>query len=326
MNLAYSTYIGARLSTAVEHSIQAEYILKSALNFARVLIQEDTSPDEDGIQDIWGKFSEGTPLPAELLGIREQNVQIELEIRPEDSKLPLSVLQASPSGDWRQAFASLFRSLGFDEDKNEVDESGYFSGKHFTSEELVANIIDFMDADSENYSPPDNFAEGVEEQVPKGVFPNARITRMSELAGVPGFTATRVRKITPFVTVSGAGSANTPIGPTNYVNINFAPPLVVKSLHPDITDEQVQQIVAFRSAETPFTDTNKSSELQRIITETRAYTFVNNVARAKSTWFQVLAKVSYGTSVHFLRASIYRQPGTNTAAKDLPRVFSMELF
>ncbi|MBN8549576.1 MAG: general secretion pathway protein GspK [Deltaproteobacteria bacterium] len=312
LNLAYSTFMGSRVSVMVEHSMQAEYLLKSAVNFARVLIKEDTSP-EDAYQDLWGKFSGGSPIPLDLLGIKQPNMQIELEIRPEESKVPLRAMVPIAGGEpdlkWRGVMTRLFRNLGFDDDQEE-DQTGLFPGRHFSSEELVANLIDYMDQDKESYNPGD-FASGIESDLPPDTFPNSRINRVGEIKVIPGFTPARIRKLEPLVTVFG----------NSRINVNLAPAVVIKSLSDDISDAEVEAMLAFRKSDDgPFTFENQKEKLGEMIGEPQ-YDKINTMISVESRWFQVLSKVDYGTSTYFMRAFLSKQGNG-----ELPQIRSVELF
>lgn len=312
VSLTYSTHLGSRLASMSERSFESEYLLKSAVNLARVLIKEDTTP-EDGLQDLWGEFSGGVGVPPALLGIDLPNVRVALEIRPEESKVPIRALVPVSSGPpdlkWRELMVRLFRRLGFDEDK-EVDQSGLFPGRHFTSEELVAALIDYMDSDNESYAPGD-FAEGIEGQLPPNTLANNRIARIGELSGIPGFTPARLRKLSPFMTVFGNGR----------ININLAPKLILEVLSPDINESQVQQIIDYRSGkEGPFNEQSFSSVLAEIIGQD-IWERVSSMLTVRGGWFQVLSKVDYGNSTYFMRAYV-----SKAGQRELPEIRSVELF
>jgi type II secretory pathway component PulK len=317
ISLTYSVYLESRLNAISERSIKAEYILKSGISLARVLIREDTSP-EDAPQDPWGAFVNGAPVPIQLLGIEEPNLRIELEIRPEEAKMPLRDLvpisTATPDKRWRDALTRLFQRLGFDND-GEKDHTGLFQERFFNSEQMVANLIDYLDgADTQSYT-SDDFAQGIESDLPEGYFPTERITgtRLGELAVIPGFTPARLRKLTPFVTLSG----------NNRVNINLAADVVILALHEDISEDQVRQILEFRGSEDgPFNTEpdNPKTQLEPIVGE-NTYREITNMITVGSTWFQVLAKVDYGTSTYFMRTYL-----SKTRAGTLPVIRSVELF
>ena len=293
-------------------SLQAEYLLKSAVNIARVIIANDVSP-EDAEQDIWGMFSQGMVVDPALLGITEPNIRVSLEIRPEGAKIPVRALVPvagrEPDKRWRGVFVRLFQSLGFDDDE-EKDHTGFFNDRFFNSEEMVAALVDYMDKDEKDYA-PDDFVPGIESQLPKGYFPNTRMRRVGELATIPGFTPARVQRLIPFLTVFD----------NNRININLAPALVLKSLHEDITDDQVQEIISFRKGDQgPFTEPGWSSDLSDILGED-IFRSIFSFTGIQSNWFQILAKVDYSTSVYFMRAYL-----SKSGNGELPKIRSVELF
>ncbi|MCB0317930.1 MAG: type II secretion system minor pseudopilin GspK [Bdellovibrionales bacterium] len=314
VNLAYNTMISARSNAMTVKGLQAEYILKSAVNVARVLIKNDDTKEDAG-DDLWAKFKNGVEIPVQLLGIDIPNIKVWLEIRPEESKLPLRsllpTLGGKPDLRWRGILSRLFKSLGFDEDQ-EKDHTGIFRDRVFTSDELVAALIDYMDRDQDSYNSGD-FASGIEgdASIPKGRFPNTRVRSIGELSLIPGFTPARLRKLLPFITTFG----------NSRININIAPRQVIKSLHEDIDDSQIDQIIEFReSEEGPFTPQNRKTELSNIIGE-ETYNDISSIVSVESRWFQILAKVDYETSSFFMRAFIYEND-----VGELPVIRSVELF
>lgn len=314
VNLAYSVYLEARLNSNVERSLRAEYILKSGISLARVLLKSDTTP-EDNPDDAWQKFKNGVPIPPQFLGISDPNVRIEIEIRPEESKMPLRDLVPLSLGSadtrWRGAVLRLFQKLGFDSDQ-EPDHTGLFPDRVFSSEEMVANLIDYLDTDPDTYN-ADDFARGIEGDLPEGYFPKERITgfRIGELNVIPGFTPARLKKLTLFVTTVG----------NSRVNLNMASSAVLEALHEDITPQMVQQIIAFREGEDgPFLPESQKIQLTNIVGED-IYNEITVLIGVTSTYFQVLAKVDYGTSTYFMRT--YLSKGR---VNDLPAIRSIELF
>ncbi|RMD86403.1 MAG: hypothetical protein D6808_03420, partial [Candidatus Dadabacteria bacterium] len=139
VNMTYSSYLSSRLSSYTVRNLQAEYLLKSALNFARVLIALDESPRVDSPSDIWAKFTKGVAVPADqYLGINVPGLVVEIEIESEEAKMPLRGLLTGDSAKarvnkkWRDAVARYFSLLGFDDD-GEVDHTGTFPKKVFNS-------------------------------------------------------------------------------------------------------------------------------------------------------------------------------------------------
>lgn len=313
VNLSYSASLEMRTNLMVERGLKSEYLLKSAINFGRAILREDTSP-EDAPQDTWGLFRNGIPIPTDALNIHDPALKsLELEIRPEESKLPVAALLSGGSVNiqWRDVFHRFFVSLGFDEDEEE-DESGYFPGRVFKSDELVANLIDYMDQDSDSYQSND-FVSGIESELPEGVFPNRSLQRIGNLTSIPGFTASRVRQLTPFLTA---------FGNRRRLNINLAPSAILRALHEEIGDEEVSAIVAFREngEEGPFTNQNRKEKLSEILGEA-VYDELAPMLDVQSRWFQILAKVDYGTSTNFARAYV-----SQAANGEMPVTRIMELF
>lgn len=307
VNLTYSTYLGSRLGAASERAVQAEYLLKSALNAARAIIHSDET-QEDSQKDAWGRFTNGVAIPPEMLGLNQPNLRMQLEIRPLDTKIPLGELVPTATGQvhirWRDILARLFRKLGFDEDEEEDRD-----GKIYGAEEMVANLIDYMDPDKNSYDAP-GFPAGIEGQLPEGTFPNIRIQRVGELAKIPGFTPYRIQQMIPFVHTFGR----------NRVNVNVAPRLVLHALDDKFDEEAVSAVVAYRESEDgPFTSIVKFNEIANV-----PELGIDPLLSTDSTWFEVLAKVDYGTSIHFLRSYVVKSP--TPGAKDLPEIRSVELF
>lgn len=312
IDLTYSTYIGSRMNATVERSLFAEYLLKSTVNLARVLLKADET-FEDGPQDPWALFSSGTALPNELLGVTDPSVKLEIEIVAEKAKVPIKPLVSSgatqPNLIWRGVLVRLFKNLGFDEDKENVEQSGKFKGKFFNSQALVANLVDYMDPDDESYDPGD-FSKGIESELSKGTFPNRQPQRLSEISSIPGFTSARMRKLEPYLTVYGQ----------DRIDINLASNTVLHALHERLGDPEIKEILDYRkSDEGPFK--NADPKLQEIINNSDVYNEVSRMVGVNSDWFQVLAKVDYGTSTYFMRSLLAKN-----GEKDLPRIQSVELF
>ena len=323
VDLTYSTYLASRLSYQTSRSLQAEYLLKSGLSLARALIAEDTSP-EDSFQDTWASFfGKGAAVPPSLLGLPLPNVTLELEITSEDAKLRLKSLNNAvkrTQRQWMEIYQRLFTNLGFDDD-NEEDHTGLFKGRVFTPEEMVANLIDYMDKNKDSFN--DGAFQGIEGQLSKNIFRNdGTIDRVEELKSIPGFTPARVEKLTPFVTTLVAQEK---------VNINMAPREVLLALDEDM-DQYFDQIDEYRRNQA-FVSPN-DPELTSILpsnpgSKDEIYDRIFVLINVNSQYFQILAKVQYSTSVHFMRAYVSESRGQSqgllTTSK-APRIISMELF
>ena len=324
VNLTYSTVLGAQVSAQLQQSVTAEYLLKSGLNYARVLLREDKTT-EDSPDDDWAKFSNGVVVPPALLGIEDKGVKLELQIRPEDAKLPLAALipagGLTPDLKWLKVYQNFLTSprMNFDNDE-EVDHLGHFPGRHFSPEEMLGALIDYIDNDKASYVPG-----GIEADIPEDTFPNEPIKRIGELSTIPGFTPNRLRRLRPYLsaisTTPGGGA------PSLKVNINFAPREVLRSLDSSLTEPMIDQIVAFREDKSgPFTGFNMNGELTNITGSATVATTIAGLTSTDSKWFEVIAKIDTGSSVSFMHALVYRASSATSASRDLPDVLSFELY
>jgi type II secretory pathway component PulK len=315
INLAYSTYIGARLNLAAQRSLQAEYLLKSALNLSSVLVSL-TKGGDDSPQDIWAFFQNGVPIPADWLGIQEPNLKVQLEISYESSKLPINrILSGMGTVDpkWRDIILRLFKLLQFDDD-GEKDHTGRFPDVQFKSEDMIANLIDYMDADTESYE--DGAMQGREKDLPKGYFPNnGRIEHIEELARIPGFTPNRVRQLRTRITVHANGGS---------INLNFAEKTVIQALDAGITEQDLINILEFRkdTKQGPFKSGNITPQLESLGMAEDVSNRISPLVSQSERLFQVIAKVDYDTSSYFLWAIVKPQSTPGLA----PQIMSLELF
>ncbi len=316
VELAYSSYIGGRLNAGAQRSLQAEYLLKSALSLAQILLKADaTAEDRAFPEDAWAYFKDGISVPLEFLGITEPNLSMSLEIRPEDSKLRLQQLDPVSSLAKRDAeiLLRLFQNpvLDFDND-GELDQTGRVSQKEFDAAQMVANLIDYMDADTTSYD--DGPFQGVESQLQNGdEFPNRKIFRLEELSAIPGFTPLRVQKMLPFLTTNRDDAK---------INVNLAPQELLEAIDSNVTSSDIESIIEFR--ENPNTGPVKQiiQDLTPLIGSQNDFFNYLTVGEAQRV-FQVIAKVDYQTSVYFLRAYVERDrvgPGATV------RIRSVELF
>ncbi len=321
--------MAARSNLVAERSLQAEYILKSLLNFARVLIKEDTT-EESSVKDAWGKFVGGQNVDPAILGLNVPGLHIELEIQSEDSKVPVPALvtrgvKVEPDLKWRYVLECLFKDLGFNDDTEEVWRRTPYQGRFFNAQQLVSNLVDYLDPDSESHDVQgfEKGSEGELKEKEQEVFKNGDIVELDELSNIPGFTPARLRRVLPYLTTHGAKTV---------VNINLASRRVLKCLHPSMDDGAIDKMVAFRESEGgPFTKENLASEMNKIVDDatwngTGSQSGLSMLAyvgprQGETPHFLVLAKVDYGAATYFMRAFVYRWN-----AGDLPVISSVEIF
>ncbi len=322
--LGSSVYFSARIHKSFIQRVQAEFLLKSAVNVARMLVSQ-SSGNADPPKNSWGPLVQGIEVPGELLGVDEPNVIIGLEMSSLDSKLSLRKLYDHSKGApgdahelfirWRDSFARLFQNLGFDGD-NELVTQGPLKGTFFSSQALVANLIDYIDSDEESYPGEDSFEGGIESSLPKGTFANKQeIRSLSELESIPGFTSNRIKKLSPYVTCQQVDQAN----------INLISSKVLMAIAPELNEASAAEIIAFaRSPEGPY-ETFTFAEL--LSPYFQDFDEISRMLTVKSSNLQVVSKVQYGSSRYFLRATIDKSmSGVPGSENQLPEVIKLELF
>lgn len=311
VSLADSTYVTMRLNSATERRVQAEYILKSAVNFARVLIKNDITPDKDDpTQDAWMQFSgDGREIPGEMLGLPDQNVRITLSIGSLTGKFPIQGLlnqSGEPDKKFIEILKRLLDNLGFNNPTTAGSSSSAISGasaatpRAFSTEQLVANIVDYLDTDQTSFSLPGlpNTYQGIEGELdPDAPLRNDRRfdSLASELALVPGFTSAQVKQLLPHLANSKHAK----------ININFASAELIQALDPNISKLDADKIVQFRTpgGGGPFTANDLSQQLNGLVDPTVAQN-ISSMLSANTKRFQIIAKVDYGTSVFMASAEL----------------------
>ena len=310
-NLAYSTYLAARANSVIERSLYAEYLMKSAANVAGAFLLASKSVSGgqsfEGPQEAWALFSKGQAIPLETLGITDPHITLTLELTPENAKFPLkSVAQsgAAPSTVNRNRLTSLFQFLGFDKD-TEKDSFGKFKGRHFSSTELVSNLIDYISTDSEQYNVAP-FPRGVKSELPANFFPGKSPESIGQLKMIPGMTSMRMRKIQPLLT-----TYNTTI------NVNFAPPIILKSLSPRLDGNDIAAIIKAReNKNSPIQNPNSLRNLvnataQQDLTDALIQCDSNSgTGSGTEAFFQVIAKVELGVKNYYMRSILLRDTST----------------
>ena len=307
ISLSDSTYTAMRVNRLTEQRVKAEYILKSAVNFARVLIQADTTLFDDPTQDDWMQFRDGREVPGELIGLREPNVRISLLIAPDNAKIPLLELIQTSGVDpgWRDVLTALFRDLGFDNPPPPSnDTNGNQPQPNYSSTQLVANLIDYLDVDKVSYS--DGPFQGIESDLPQGVeFPDTgRIESLqSELTSIPGFTPSRVQQLIPYLSISGRAR----------ININAAPRRVLRALiegldptsSGSVATGEADKLISCRDPANggPYND-GFYSQIDACITPSVANKIKPKLTN-KSNIFSVIAKVEYGITSNLPVPSFY---------------------
>lgn len=308
-SLTDSTYVAMRLNSAAEQRIKAEYILKSAVNVAQVLIKNDITAFDDPNQDAWMAFVDGREIPGEFLALPEPNIKVSLLIASMNGKVPL--LQAySTSGatnDWRGIVLRLFQQLGFDDPQLPMNESPQ---KQLLpdSSQLVANLIDYLDSDKDDFPGDGLIPQGIESNLPDGkTFRNSGTidSLANELSTIPGFSPGRIQRLLPFVTKIR----------TIDINVNAAPTEVLASV---LTDPNLAQSIAQCRSQGPI-----QNPQQELVSRCGVNDTGNSKFRAQGQWFEVIAKVEYGTAMFMASAELNNAGG---GSGKLPKLHSFRMY
>lgn len=308
VSLTSSTYTSMRLNRAAEQRIKAEYILKSAVNLAQVLIKSDTTQYDDRNQDVWMRFVDGAEVPGELVGISEPNVRVSLLIASEKGKIPLLSLVNLSGADqsWRDVLVALFQNLGFDKPLTVDQSNSASSQKNYSSTQMVANLIDYLDTDKNSYSASGFQAQGCEGELPTGEeFRNdgSMESLTSELGSIPGFTPSRIQDLLPFVSLRSKDS----------ININAAPEQVlqalIQGLDPSASADQAGKLIACRDPANggPFNQ-SYGSQITACI-DPNVATLIKPKLVAQGDIFSIIAKVDYGLNTFMASATLKASNG-----------------
>jgi general secretion pathway protein K len=309
MQITNSTFLQSRSLGMLERNVQAEYLLKSAVNIAAAMIQQDTTPNYDSYaSDTWGMFRSGAPVPSEMLaqlGINFLGLQLSIEIIPENAKMKLvdtfltdngSAASQAVTARAQYQLRTLFERLGFDDQLLQEDHTG-LSNTRYTSAQLVSNIIDYLDQDTISFTAsitlPDGsqLPNGIESDLPKDYYPKTvdiANLRMQELLVIPGMTPDRLQALMPHSRVRGRDD----------VNINVASSLVLQSLRREINSDVAEQIITYRDENQGFKNISEIDNVTTLIADKGGLT-------VDSPRFEFIAKVRFGdTKAQYLKAVI----------------------
>ena len=308
ISLTDSTYVAMRLNSAAEQRIKAEYILKSAVNVAQVLIKNDTTKFDDPTQDAWMAFAEGREVPGELLALPEPNIRVSLLISSTNGKIPLLQIYSSTTNvnqDWAAIILRLFEQLGFDQPlpMNQAPKGGQLPD----SKQLVSNLIDYLDTDKDNFPGDSMFPAGIEADLPNGqTFRNSGTmdSLANELPAIPGFTPGRIQRLLPYITRIK----------TSDINVNAASPEVLAAVAGDQSSAQGIEQCRVRA---PIQDPQQELAQCGVSDPTKISKF-----RGQGQWYEVIAKVEYGTAMFMASAELNNAAGNGK----LPKIYSFQMY
>lgn len=250
MDFADETLAYQRATRNYTDRIQADYVLKSSLNLARVLLE---IPKLDGIKEDWlgepwALIAAAPSLPVSgfigepRLTIVDESGKININSIASQTASAGGELGATPpasdvDGYWKNVVRELFLSQGFVREQFSDDKHRTLGNVAFAAGDQVGVIHDWIDSDSKSHSSAAFPGEGIESSSEKFWFYNRPFRSLSELALVPGMTLERVSRVAPFVHVAPGSGAR--------INVNTAPPEVLLAL--GFPEAQVLEMVQERT-------------------------------------------------------------------------------
>ena len=265
VELTFTTLVQLRLTETYRDRTRAYYLAKGGIQVGRMLLQEDDN-SYDAYSESWAQ-----PVPAYPVG----DGQVSLQITDEDGKIDLNRLitaQGNIDTVVQDRFLRLLETL-------EISDG----------ERLCAALIDWIDEDSEalKYGAETPYYQGLATPYQAK---NAPLDTLGELSGIRGFTATVRKRLTPCVTVSGDA----------YINVNTAGREVLLSLSEQMTDQEVETILAAR-AEKPFTAVSKLKDLTGMES---VYGFIFRYLKVTSEYYAISSAGEFGDGRCTLAATV----------------------
>ncbi len=155
-------------------------------------------------------------------------------ISDEGTKIDINDLDSS-SKTIREATKKLILQMF----ENEVANNTAWSktNQNFLAEDLVNNLIDWLDADTQSQKSGDERSLYSESGSDQKLPPNRQFRSVEEIRMVAGMTDDIYKLLAPRITVYGAKA----------INPNTAPPEVIQGLHNSITDEVLQEVLKRRA-------------------------------------------------------------------------------
>jgi general secretion pathway protein K len=273
VEISYESNVEYIVNGNAVNRVQSYYAAKAGLDFALLRLKiyqkaqgqfQNLPPAQRKLLDLiwqfplnWPLALPGVELPttdsagtAEDGGLESDTPLMDAtwatQIVDEGSKIDINDLD-SPSKGLREASKALI--MGIFENKMENDENFRRKYQDFRFEELVNNIIDWLDADlvAINGGDERQFYEVSIENV--RLPPNRGFRTVDEVRLVTGMTEELFALLKDRVTVYGMKA----------INPNYATAEVIKSIHSSITDEVAAAVIARRDDEReggPYVDAN----------------------------------------------------------------------
>ncbi len=322
LDFSAETLAYQKLSRAHTERLQADYMLKSTMNVARLLLElpklQELGDDgsvrtisEDWLGEPWALVAAAPVLlgfPGNpRLTIVDESGKIDLNaIASANNRAnipPTNQNQANPNTGtglladnifWMDAMSKLFSQAGFVRERYEEDTNRTLGDAGYSADDQVAVIHDWIDADRNSHSAAGFPGEGIESSNDKTWFYNRPLRSITELAAVPGMTLERLSRVAPFLRINRrTGSGN------SRININTAPRSVLLAL--GFEETQVLEIVEQRSR-----GPISAAQLQTLVA---GNPFLSRNTTTRSSQFTAYARVEYANVTRWAKALIEVQGG-----------------
>lgn len=325
MELVSTSKFDTRTSRGFAEQVQSDYILRSGLNLAKLLLEVPKRPEfpEDWLGEPWALIGSAPTLPISgFVGTPQ------MAIVDEDGKIDVNAIlgaasfggipgadgqtqggsQLSAADYWKTGLRELFTRAGFTRQSYPAEEFRTPGNQSFDPAEQVAVIHDFIDADSVAHNSPSFSGVGIESSSNAALFYNRPLKTMSELLLVPGITADRWARIGPLVRVGLPSLAS-----SRRINVNTAPLEVLIAL--GFPENQAAEIYQQRQ-NLPITN-------QILTTLVQGDPQLSKYTKVTSSEFSVFVRVQMPTMTRWLRAKMSVQ-GTGTRRR--AQLSSIEYF
>lgn len=254
LGFAEETFQYQRTTHNYTERIQADFVLKSAMNLGKVLLE---LPKQEGISEDWLGEPWALLAGAQTLPISDFPGELKVMIVDEGGKIDINSVGSNSStststlyptgsmttaattaqGDdrsnfWKNALRELLEQQGFIREAYGATSFRTLGNTAFAAADQVAIINDWVDSDSNSHSSASFPGEGIESSADSTWFYNRSLRSISELALVPGMTIERLSRLAPFIRVSPNGNSR--------VNVNTAPAAVLIAL--GFPESQVEEM------------------------------------------------------------------------------------
>ncbi|PVY78108.1 general secretion pathway protein K [Tamilnaduibacter salinus] len=256
--------------------IQGQGIAYGAEAFAKQILRQDYDEDQeenlfvDSAEEVWAQYSAVVP-------VEQGRGVVEVQINDLGGRLNLNNLVAATGEVNEQARQRLDRLLTLLEIQS-VRPAGVIDW--IDSNRQTVNAYGAEDGDYLVMDPPYRAA-------------NQPFADVSELRLIEGMTEKAYQALAPYVTalpVSGTG-----------INVNMAAPLLIQSLHPNLTASQAESVVQQR-ADSPFENIEEFMALP----EFAGLGLKADGLAVRTRFFDVASRVTYNDNTYRLVTRMYR--------------------